>query len=204
MSRSVRFKGVRERRLRARRAGCRREAYVWRALVGFGAPRTPQARYDATRIRSRVCSTVGFWPVRRMPARPMAVHAMRWPRGRAVGAHILFYYLPEVILGTPATRGPVGARQRLPRTVHTRTDSTSSHTAAHHHSSSHFPTLHTCIPSISYPRKRIRWPCSDGHAEAMRRAFRGAIARLVGSLAACQCAMPLVFIPIHCVTRKAA
>ena len=112
--------------------------------------------------------------------------------------------LREVILTTPATPSPVGARQRLPRTVHTRTDSTSSHTAAHHHSSSHFPTLHTCIPSISYPRKRIRWPCSDGHAEAMRRAFRGAIARLVGSLAACQCAMPLVFIPIHCVTRKAA
>ena len=114
------------------------------------------------------------------------------------------YYLREVILRTPATRGPVGARQRLPRTVHTRTDSTSSHTAAHHHSSSHFPTLHTCIPSISYPAKSIRWPCSDSHTEALRRAFRGAIARLAGSLAACQCVMPLVFIAIQCVTRKPA
>ena len=38
----------------------------------------------------------------------------------------------------------------------------------------------------------------------MRRAYRGVIARMIGSPAACQCAMPLVVIAFHCVTRKAA
>ena len=38
----------------------------------------------------------------------------------------------------------------------------------------------------------------------MRRAFRGVIARRIGSPAAGQCAMPMVLNAIHCVARRAA
>ena len=66
------------------------------------------------------------------------------------------YYLPEVILGMTGTGGPVGARQRVPCTVHTRTDIMSSHAAAHKHSSTHIRTVLLHISVRSRPSTRIR------------------------------------------------
>jgi len=108
------------------------------------------------------------------------------------------------MLRTPATPGPVGARQRLPCAVHTRADSTSSHTAAHKHSSTHIRTVLQHISVRSWPSTRTRRPCSNGLEEAMIRANCTVIARSGGSSAACQCAMQMVFNAMHCVTRKAA
>lgn len=82
MSGSVRSKGVRERRLRARRVGCRRGAHAWRALIGSGAPTPPPRKRDTTRHGSVL---LGFWPVRRrVPAGPL------WPC-RAYTSHYIGY-----------------------------------------------------------------------------------------------------------------